>query len=367
MSAVAPTPPLPEATASEATALPESGYAAVERLYHALLTGLILALVSRCGAEVAAEVVFRLFRTQQQALFLPGLAKLGLTGLPDAVACARYHYLSNAMGGVKVEYMEESPRKAWVRYPPPRWIFAGTAVCGVPSGVSAAMLRGWHANNGVSLGNPRLGFVCTGQTVDGDPGLEGYYLEHDRDLAPEERLRFAPEEQAPPFDPDAAPQPPAADWPPARLRKAMRNYTMAYIRSILPATMAVLGEENGPAVAGHAARLIGMHHYDETAALLGITGDDAAAFASYLQRLATAQGDTATVSALSGGAVEVRQQGWRLMAGTEASPGVFAAWNALWEGALAVHNRHLRLAVHTAPDMDAPVAADCEIRWRIVP
>jgi hypothetical protein len=34
------------------------------------------------------------------------------------------------------------------------------------------MLRGWHANNGVVLNNPRLGFVCTGQTVDGQPGLK---------------------------------------------------------------------------------------------------------------------------------------------------------------------------------------------------
>jgi len=41
------------------------------------------------------------------------------------------------------------------------------------------MLRGWHANNGVALGNPKLGFVCTKQSVDGQDGLEGYYHEHD--------------------------------------------------------------------------------------------------------------------------------------------------------------------------------------------
>ena len=46
------------------------------------------------------------------------------------------------------------------------------------------MLRGWHANNGVVLGNPRLGFVCTGQTVDGQPGLEGYYKEWDHERSP---------------------------------------------------------------------------------------------------------------------------------------------------------------------------------------
>src|ERR1700756_3635788 len=95
------------------------------------------------------------------------LRKLGLADLPHAVACAQYHYLSNQVGGVKVEYVHENDQKAWVRYPPPRWIWSGTAICGIPSEVSRAMLRGWHANNGVVLGNPRLGFVCTGQTVDG--------------------------------------------------------------------------------------------------------------------------------------------------------------------------------------------------------
>ena len=97
------------------------GYKAVEAVYHAYLTGLILTTVSQAGAADAAELVFRLFRRQHLEKFLPGLHKLGLDRLPHAVACAQYHYLSNALGGVKVEYIHESDRKAWVRYPPPRW------------------------------------------------------------------------------------------------------------------------------------------------------------------------------------------------------------------------------------------------------
>ena len=142
-----------------------AAYRAVEHIYHSYLTGLILMLASRAGAPRAAEVVFRTFRRQQLARFLPGLKKLGLDQLPHAVACAQYHYLSNQVGGVKVEYVYESDTKAWVRYPPPRWIWSGTAISGIPSEVSRAMLRGWHANNGVSLGNPNLGFVCTKQSV----------------------------------------------------------------------------------------------------------------------------------------------------------------------------------------------------------
>jgi hypothetical protein len=183
-----------------------AGHRAVSVLYQALLTGLVLTLVTRRGEDQAAEFVFRLFRRQHLEKFLPGLAKLGLDRLPHAVACAQYHYLSNQVGGVKTEYARESDRKAWVRYPPPRWIWYGASICGISSRVNAAMLHGWHGHNGVTLGNPRLGFVCTGQTVDGDPGLEGYYLEHDHDLAPDERVRFARGERMPVFDPAAAPR-----------------------------------------------------------------------------------------------------------------------------------------------------------------
>ena len=77
-------------------------------------------------------------------------------------------------------------------------IYPGASICGVPSEVSRAFLRGWYAQNGVSLENPRLGFVCTAQTTDGQHGLSGYFLEHDRELAPEERLQFRPGELPPP-------------------------------------------------------------------------------------------------------------------------------------------------------------------------
>ena len=94
-----------------------AGHRAVSVLYQALLTGLVLTLVTRRGEDQAAELVFRLFRRQHLEKFLPGLAKLGLDRLPHAVACAQYHYLSNQVGGVKTEYARESDRKAWVRYP----------------------------------------------------------------------------------------------------------------------------------------------------------------------------------------------------------------------------------------------------------
>jgi len=347
---------------SSAPPAPEEAYRAVEELYHALLTGLILSTVTRRGARDAAELMFRLFRHQHEEKFLPGLEKLGLRGLPDAVACAQYHYFSNALGGVKVEYMFESERKAWVRYLPPRWIFWGTAICAIPSEVSRAMLRAWHAHNGVTLGNPRLGYVCTMQTVDGQPGLEGYFMEYERELAPEERLRFAPGERGPDFDPQAAPRLESASWPAERMRKAMRNYTMDYIRTLLPVLVNLFGPAEGGWLGAFTARLIGMQYYARTAALLGVSGDSAADFARYLVRFGEAQGD-AIAQQPGKGEVVVRQEGWRLMRDVpDLPPAVFDAWNGLWEGALAVHNRHLRLEVVSRLDAGDPCNA-----WRLRP
>ncbi|MGH7415539.1 MAG: hypothetical protein ACREKJ_15185, partial [Candidatus Rokuibacteriota bacterium] len=319
------------------------GHRAVSILYQGLLTGLVLTLVTRRGEDDAAEFVFRLFRRQHLDKFRPGLAKLGLDRLPHAVACAQYHYLSNQLGGVRTEYAYESDRKAWVRYPPPRWIWHGAAICGIPSRVNAAMLHGWHGHNGVTLGNPRLGFVCTGQTVDGHPGLEGYYLEHDRDLAPEERVRFARGENMPDADPGRAPRLDPALWPAGRLDTVVSRYAMEYVRTTLPVLLDLLGPGDTRRLLGHAARLIGMQYYDETARLLGIAGSGPATFARYFAALAAAQGDEVEVTTVAGQA-RVRQKGWRLARGAAPlDPAAFDSWSELWHGALAAFDRRLRL------------------------
>jgi len=296
------------------------GHRAVSVLYQALLTGLVLTLVTRRSEDEAADFVFRLFRRQHLEKFLPGLAKLGLDRLPPAVACAQYHYLSNQ-------------------------IWYGSAICGIPSRVNAAILHGWHGHNGVTLGNPRLGFVCTGQTVDGHPGLEGYYVEHDRDMAEHERVRFAPGEIMPDADPARAPRLDPAAWPAERLEVVVSRYAMEYVRTALPVLLGLLGPADTRRVLGHAARLIGMQYHDETARLLGIADSGPAAFARYLAALARAQGEEVEVSTEPGRA-RVRQKGWRLARGLEPlDPAAFDAWAELWHGALAAHDRRLRLAV----------------------
>ena len=340
---------------TDANSVTRARWRAVADLYHAYFTGLILAVVTRRGAADAAEFVFRIFRRQQQERFLPGLDKLGLSGLPHAVAAAQYHYLSNWIGGVSVEYMYESDRKAWIRYPPPRWIWRGTAICAIPSEVSAAMLRGWHANNGVALGNPRLGFVCTKMTVDGDNGLEGYYHEYDAPLSEEQRLVFDRSLEAPAFDPAQAPQLPTATWPDERLARAYRNYAMEYVRTAAPVAVGLFGEREGGQLLHTTARLVGMQFFDDIAGPFGATRGSAREFATFLSDLLAAAGEDVR----SDGAGEIRQAGWKLMASlSDAMPACNEALRGLVEGLAAAYGRHVAVELHAgAPGMP--------LDWRI--
>jgi hypothetical protein len=320
----------------------------VADLYHAYFTGLILTVVTRRGATAAAEFVFRVFRRQQQERFLPGLEKLGLSHLPPAVAAAQYHYLSNWIGGVSVEYMHETDRKAWIRYPPPRWIWRGTAICGVPGEVSRAMLRGWHANNGVALGNPNLGFVCTKQSVDGQDGLEGYYCEYDHALEIDARLVFARHLEAPVFDPATAPALPVASWPKPRLEKAYRNYAMEYVRTAAPVMVQLFGPEDAGYLLHLTGKLIGMQYFDEIARGFGLGRGVASDFAAFLRALFEAQDDVAELSEF-GGAFEIRQATWKLMADVgDYHPACVRVLEGLLEGLAAGCGRRIAVDMRSA-------------------
>ncbi|MBI5264503.1 MAG: hypothetical protein HY852_22125 [Bradyrhizobium sp.] len=317
----------------------------VADLYHAYFTGLVLTVVTRRGREDAAEFVFRVFRRQQQERFLPGLEKLGLSHLPPAVAAAQYHYLSNWIGGVHVEYMYENDRKAWIRYPPPRWIWRGTAICGVPGEVSRAMLRGWHANNGVALNNLKLGFVCTKLSVDGQDGLEGYYCEYDHPLEVDQRLVFARHLEAPRFEPQAAPALPVDTWPRPRLEKAYRNYAMEYVRTAAPVMVQLFGPEDAAYLLHLTGKLIGMQYFDEVAQAFSLGRGGAKEFSVFLRELLSAQDDVAEARE-SGGACEIRQLSWRLMAGVgDDHPACSAVLTGMVEGLAAGCGRHIGIGM----------------------
>ncbi len=352
-------------SATPPSPLDRDAVALVARLHHDLLTGLILATIVKRSEAVAEELVFRLFRRKHLEQFVPGLEKLGLLALPPAVACAQYHYLSNFLGGVRVEYVRESDRKAWIRYPPPRWIWQGVAIAGIPSSVSRAMLRGWHAHNGPSLGVPGLGFVCTKQTVDGQPGLEGYYLEVDGVLEPEERLRFAPGEDAPPIDPSQLPAVPTEDWPEDRLAKAMRNYALDYVRTALVVAFEMLGPADASALVGSTARLIGMHAVVAAEPMEATDESPIVRFSNTLERAMTACGDHVQRVDARGDArvdVQLEQVGWRLMRGEGAlHEDLVRSYAELWRGLAMGYDRQLACSLSNL-DRDGD---DWRLRWRI--
>lgn len=265
-------------------------------LHHAWLLGLQLTVTMEEGKQAVGDWMFRLFRRQHETKFLSSFEKLGLADLPHAVACARYHVLSNNVGGVGVEYAEESDRKAWVRFRYPRWMYAGPAICGVPVEVSRGFLHGWYAQNGVTLDNPRLGFVCISEDMTGQFGLCGYFIEEDRDLADDERLRFAPEEHPPDFTQHQQPTLPAADWSEERLEKANRNYAIEYLRNGMAALAQVIGPDRARQHGAHSARLIGLQYHQEIADILQAPDGDLDDAAAFLAHLFAGMGDEVTIT-----------------------------------------------------------------------
>jgi hypothetical protein len=224
------------------------------------------------------------------------------------------------------------------------------------------MMRGWHAHNGVTMGNLRLGFVCTKTTVDGQPGLEGYYYEYDHELSEDERLVFKPGEGAPFIDPMTLPTLDADTWPEERRQKASRNYAMEYIRSALPELAALFGPEEARFLGRLSALHIGMQFRDEIAETVNINGYDPKDFAELFKVLAEAQGDSVNLDE-SRGNLRIRQKDWRLVRGLpELHDCVFDCWNGLWEGLLAAHNPHLRWSVQKRLDH----GEDC-FEWVITP
>jgi hypothetical protein len=352
-----------------------AAYRAVGTLYNALMTALILGLVTRRGEDTAREYVFRHFRRQHLEKFLPGLQKLGLAAEKDAPACALYHYHSNALGGVKTGYLRESDSKAWVRYPPPRWIWKGTAIAAVPHAVSAAMLHGWHGHNGVSLGNDRLGFVCTGMTVDGLPGLEGYYIDHGRPIAESERVRFAyGKEEMPRVDWKAQPRLDTDNWPEERKLKTFRAYALEYLRTMLPTLQELLGADGTREELGRVARLVGLQFHEETAREMDLPTDvergdlqSARDFGRWLAAVQQASGEQVETSERDG-VVTVSMTGWRAVRELKlADPlAAFDAWNPLWLGAAAAHDRFLGVET-TRSYGDRGQGQDWAIAWRIAP
>jgi hypothetical protein len=317
---------------------------ALATVHHAYFLGLQLMVARECGADVTRAWTFQLFRRQHEQYFLSGLEKLGLSAEPAAVACAKYHVLSNRIGGVAVEYAEESDRKAWVRFRYPRWMFDGPVLCGIPQEASQGFLEGWYAHNGVSLNNPKLGFVCVSEDMTGEFGFCGYFLEYEHTLTQEQRLVYARGELPPRFDPAIQPALPES-WSAERLEAARLNYALTYIRSALPALLEVIGAERTLAIGSRSARLVGLQYYPMLLAAVGERDDSCIDAARMLAVVFTALGDDATLCESETAKLAVLSHLPRTISRGcgHARDLVVTCWNELWVGALR-SQRYLKTA-----------------------
>ena len=324
-----------------------TGIRAQAHLHHAYFLGLQLMIATRKGPQIMGDWMFKLFRRQHEDKFLSSFKKLGLSDLPPAVACAQYHVLSNNIGGVGVEYMPENDRKAWVRFRYPRWMYHGATICGIPIEVSRGFLNGWYAQNGVSLNNPNLGFVCVSEDMSGEYGLCGYFKEYEAPLKDNERLQFAKDEVPPPFDAAEQPSPPVDEWGTLRLEKANRNYALDYIRNGLCTLAEVIEPDEVSKLGGLAARLIGLQYYRETNALVNCVDGNLSDAASYLTIMFEGMGDTVKAYQGQAGSISLEHSGLRIVRGlqTHERDLVLGCWIELWVGALQSMQTRKRLTV----------------------
>ena len=152
--------------------------------------GLQMIVLREKGVDALVQFKLKVLGSQQEGYYLQGLKKLGIDNDTPAVAAAKYHYLSNRIGGVNLEYIEESPKKAWIRYTPPNVFYAGMGVLAIPAAVQRAVFAAWHAHNAKYMKCPNLGYVCTKIFQDGAPYDEGYFIEYDEPVAPHNAVRY---------------------------------------------------------------------------------------------------------------------------------------------------------------------------------
>lgn len=308
------------------------------------------------GEATLVEIWRRLLTGEQRDRFLAALDKLEIRDNPPAVTAALYHYFSNSIGGLNMQVVVESPRKAWIRYMAPWGSYPGIAALAVPPAVRRTILSTWHPRNGELLGCPRLGWVATKFVAEGHPYDEGYFYEYDHDLRPEERFRVEHVEKTPEFLPEAAPRLNPETWPEARILKGGYNYSVDYVRHVIAILYELLGVNAATDVIRAAMRLLAAQFTLDLANATGETGKDAvgvlrmfaAIFAAFRNDLSVEGDGTRAV---------LRLKGMNPFT-DEAAPELRAAVYEFFAMAVRQRNGHLRLE-------RGPVSAEGEEVWTL--
>lgn len=236
---------------------------------------LTLTVIQSHGHEVAEEIQFRVLRSHQQHMFLNGLQKLGLDQeSSDAIRCAKFHVLSNHLGGLRVRYAEESNDKAWVVYDTPYWVDSPWTPSMSPAVMRPQMLlrtmEAWHANNWSFLKNDGLQYVQAELVTSGGVCDAGYFLDTHRKLRDDERLLVRLDEGLPTGLKLEPIKPSETEWPLERQAKAWRNFSVAYVGGRLFWMIEVLGRDEATRLFEHAYRIALLQNREKIPASLGI-------------------------------------------------------------------------------------------------
>lgn len=205
-----------------------------------MYSALLISVFRHRGEEEFLQICHDHLVQHQGTHYNEGLRKLGIVeGTPPAIAAARYHYFTNIIAGLDLEYFEESPKKVWLRYRAPNWTFGGLSILALPSRTRRVFMTAWHPRDGLYMDEPGLQWVATKFVSEGDPYDEGYFVEHDDPVG--DRIADFRVESPPP---SYAPQKPALDsqeWPAVRVAKARRNFSEGYVRATTAAMVRRFG------------------------------------------------------------------------------------------------------------------------------
>jgi hypothetical protein len=247
-----------------------------EKLWGRTFAGL-MAVVYRLKGETALhDAWFQTLRTHQDVKFVSGLHKLGIKDdEPPAVKACKYHYFTNIIGGLAMEYIEESPKKCWIRYLAPMWTYSGLAMLAMPPHVRRNMGAAWHARNGDLMGCDRLQYVRTKTITEGEPYDEGYWVEHDHPVPPDQRFLLKTEIRTPEFDPAKAPSLDPVLWPEERKLRARAKFSGGYVSRAINVLLSMYGVEYGSYIISQTMRCLAIQYIHELKADLNLEGSDA--------------------------------------------------------------------------------------------
>ncbi|WP_190815926.1 hypothetical protein [Saccharopolyspora pogona] len=276
-----------EATTTELERLRFSS--ALSTTFFSRMFSALTAMTFREKGEAAANKLwFEVLTNHQGDRYAEGLRKLGIHDDPPAVAAAKYHYFTNIIGGLDMEYVEESPKKAWVRYRAPMWMYAGVAMIAMPASVRRTVFSSWHPRNGKYMNCPQLGYVGTKFSMEGDPYDEGYFIEYDHDIDESQTMRYETVLHTPEFDPETAPKLDPVLWPEERILKARPKFSAGYVQATVDSLYETYGEFASHQIVASASRLLAVQLTPELAATAGVPGRSVADIATFHERLLTA-------------------------------------------------------------------------------